>query len=706
MKRRIPLSLLFSLLVALQASCASTPEKGGGEATPVEASPVESAPAPARGPFSNAPTTRQLTLLHTSDNESDLLGSERDDDDAAPHGGIARALSLTRALEKRAREPVLVVGAGDTWMPAPELHLEIDGKSAAVESNNLLGYRASALGNHEWDLGESFLAEQLAHARFPYLSATLNVTEGPLAKHTLPAEAFAGTTPWAEESAGKLLPRALACAGVLAPVGEEGASARSRCQGHVVGLVGATTETLRAISNVPAHVELAADLDEVRTRIQAQVDALRDEGVDIIVLLSHLQGVAKELLLVEEGLVGVDIIVAGGGDDRLANARHRLLPGDAPHGICAASPEECYPLVRTAKDGRPVLVVATDGQLRYVGALSVGFDEHGVLTDVATGSRPWPVDEESLLELRAELVPEAVAFETRVHEELAPRARPFANLAHFLEGRRELVRNRQTNLGDLSADAMQWAAKETAPEGWAPALALRNGGGIRAPIGHFALDHEMTSAAEGEAESFTLKGGPLRPIDVESALRFDNKLVVLRSTHAALKETLEAALRGAGTSRGHFPQVSREVLLEYTRAAPELKPRIVDGRVVGVACEGARVRTLRLKGEDGSVVSVVEEGRLLTPDAKVDIVTLSFLAKGGDGWFPGRAGALETALLEGDDGPVTEQRSFRAFVEHLVREGTWDDGRAWPDPVTGQAETFTRIREVDEAVPAADSCEG
>lgn len=706
MKRRTMPSLLASpLLVALQASCASTPESA-----PAGTAPVATTPTPTESPFSSAPTTRRLTLLHTSDNESDLLGSERDDKEAAPHGGIARALSLVRALEARAGEPTLLVAAGDTWMPAPELHLEIDGKSAAVESNNLLGYRASALGNHEWDFGESFLADQLAHVRFPYLSATIDVREGALAKHTLPAEAFAGKTPWAEESAGKLLPRARACAGVLRPAAEAQGSDDARCDGVVVGLVGATTETLRAISNVPAHVGLAANLEEVRARVQAQVDALSAEGVDVIVLLSHLQGTAKELRLIEEGLVGVDIIVAGGGDDRLANARHRLLPGDAPHALCAASPDACYPLVRTAKDGRPVAIVATDGQLRYIGALSVGFDEHGVLTDVSASSRPWPVDEESFLELRAELVREAVAFETRVHEELEPRTRPFANAAYFLEGRRELVRNRQTNLGDLSADAMQWAAKETAPEGWAPAFALRNGGGIRAPIGHLAVEPHGEGAggdSSGDAgadESYALKGGPLRPIDVESALRFNNDLVVVRITHAILKETLEASLRGAGSARGHFPQVSREVELEYTTEAPELVQRIVDGRVVGVACEGARVWNLRLRGEDGSVVSVVERGRLLTPNAKVELVTLSFLAKGGDGWFPGRAGTLETAVLVGDDGPVTEQRSFRAYIEHLVRTGAWDDGRAWPDPVEGQPETFTRIREVAGAEPPVPAC--
>ncbi len=690
--KRSPTPLL-PLVLVLVTACACASSSSGVAREPA----AVTTRAPESSPFSKRAEAHRLTFLHTSDNESDLLGSERDDAEAAPHGGVARAVTLVRALAERAGEPVVVLAAGDTWMPAPELRLSLDGKNAVMASNTLLGYRASALGNHEWDLGDAFLAEQLEDASYPYLSATIDVTQGPLVERTLSAEQLSSAGPWARESAGKLLPRTRLCVGALAPPSAAGPAALSRCQGVVVGVVGATTEQLRGISNVPDHVGLASSLDEVRARVQAQVDALEAEGVHVIVLLSHLQDVRKEIRLVEQGLTGVDVIVAGGGDNRLASTQHRLLPDDEPDRRCASAPDACYPLVLSAEDGRAVLVVATDGQLRYVGALSVGFDERGDVTGVSAGSRPWPVDEESLLELRAAPVAEAVAFESRVHDELVPRATPFAEVALFLEGRRDAVRNRQTNLGDLSADAMLWAGRRHAPEGYAPAFALRNGGGIRAPIGHLRVNDDKSS--------FTLEGGPLRPIDIESALRFDGDIVIVRTTHAVLRETLEAALRGAGSARGQFPQVSEQVLLEYTTNAAEQQQRSADGHVTGVACPGARVRTLKLRGADGDVVTVVEDGRLPTPDAKVDFVTLSFLAEGGDGWFPGRTDALESVTLAREGGDVTEQWTLRAFIENLMKQRRWNGGVRWRDPVVGQPDTFTRIKQLDVVIEAGgDAC--
>ncbi|MFZ9886541.1 MAG: bifunctional metallophosphatase/5'-nucleotidase [Myxococcota bacterium] len=645
------------------------------------------------GLLSTKPTTTRVTLLHTSDNESELLGSERGDDSAVATGGIGRAISLMRVLRERVDGQPLILAAGDTWMPAPELHLEVEKKSAVITGNNLLGYQASALGNHEWDLGETFLADQLAHVSFPYLSATIDIHEGPLAARAALADA---PPMWAREAAGRILPSVRVCLGNLRPSSTpDDVPSLARCDGTVIGAVGATTEDLRSITNVPRHVGLATNLEETRQRIQQQVDRFTADGIDIIVLISHLQDVNEELKLIDSGLVGVDLVIAGGGDNRLANLDHRLLAGDEADPVCREQAQSCYPLLRRARDGRPVAIVATDGQLRYIGALDAGFDDDGVLSDIGRVSRPWPVDEASLREVGAAIAADALHFEDQVQAVLTPRMTPFADVAVFLEGRREEVRNRQTNLGDLSADAMRWAGRE-GPQGEGAAwFALRNGGGIRAPIGRF---DNVTYAREG---------GPLRPIDVESALRFDGDLVVVQSTHRALRETLEAALRGAGTGRGQFPQVSREVYLEYSRSKPEQVPHVIQGRAAGVLSEGQRVRTLRITLEHGDVVDVVKDGITRTPDAKITFVTLGFLARGGDGWFPGSQSELNVQPLVVDGQPIREQRNLQDYVESMVRAGTWQGGTEWPDPVPSKPESFTRIRELsdDVTLPLATSRE-
>src|SRR5690606_20405069 len=116
---------------------------------------------------------------------------------------------------------------------------------------------------------------------------------------------------------------------------------------------------------------------------------------------------------------------------------------------------------------------------------------------------------------------------------------------------------------------------------------------------------------------------------------------------------------------------------------------------------GLRVRTLKVRRPSGELITVVEDGRVPTPSARVDFVTLGFLAKGGDGWFPGRVKGLDAKPLVREGGDVTEQWSLRAFVEELDRAGAWERGEAWPDPVPGRPETCTRIREIDVEVGAS-----
>ena len=66
----------------------------------------------------------------------------------------------------------------------------------------------------------------------------------------------------------------------------------------------------------------------------------------------------------------------------------------------------------------------------------------------------------------------------------------------------------------------------------------------------------------------------------------------------------------------------------------------------------------------------------------------------------GRVKALDVKPLLREGGDVTEQGSFRSFIEELEKSGAWQGGDSWPDPVPGRPETFTRIRELDAVVDA------
>ena len=78
--------------------------------------------------------------------------------------------------------------------------------------------------------------------------------------------------------------------------------------------------------------EIRAKMDELMKVAKAQLmeeilAEMKADGVDIIILVSHLQGLTQDLDLIPQ-LRGVDIAIAGGGDDLLANPGDLLIPGD------------------------------------------------------------------------------------------------------------------------------------------------------------------------------------------------------------------------------------------------------------------------------------------------------------------------------------------------------------------------------------------
>jgi len=554
--------------------------------------------------FSAGPATSTLHLVHVGDTEAGMLG-----DIAAGSGGVARTAAIIKAHVDKAGS-ALVVHAGDTLIPSPELALEFKwpvdadkSRSPLLAANDALGIGAAAVGNHDFDLGEGFFADVVKKAAFPYIASTLSFTGSPLSPLVVEETRWLG----AADSRGHIMRRAKACLGVVVD---------NRCDGGVVGVVGASPERLRALSAGATVVTAPADVEATKVALQAQIDALRAEGISVIVLLSHRQGVANDAALVAAGLVGVDVIVSGGGENRMADGADRLLPGASVDPFCAGEAQGCYPLWRAAVDGAPVAIVATDGGLTTVGALHIAFDDAGVSTGVEAASRPWPVDEASLLELRADVDKGLLGLELATRDALEPLSAVVGVVDVYLEGTRELVREKETNLGSLSADAILTAAKKDVPD---VVAAFRNGGGIRGSIG------VVTAGGRRTGKEITL-------LDVKSALRFDSAIVVVELSHAQLAQAMDNAIKTAGSS-GSFPQVSANVALRF---------------------DGVKVSSLTLRGTNGPVV-IVDDGKVTTPAARVKIATIDYLANGGDGWLAG-------VTVPSTPTSSTEQRSFTALL--------------------------------------------
>ena len=558
--------------------------------------------------------------------------------------------------------PTLTISAGDNVIPGPffnaatdstldgvltEVYRELlDDPSLEVESDkgrvdmtimNTLGFDASATGNHEFDAGDGGFEGYVRPdeggypgPQFPYLSANLEWQDSIVAD--LFTEEVLSTKAFTIEAEGEPLRIANAA------IAEKG--------GEKIGIVGATTQILESITSAGsvAVTEPAGmnDMPALAEILQPVIDDVIAQGVNKVVLTTHLQQLALEQELI--GLLnGVDIVMAGGSDALFADETDTLRPEDT-------GPEQPFPLVTENADGDPALIIGARGEYQYLARLVVEFDAAGRVTPEsvdpevsgAFASLPEVVDavDGGVPGDRAELVASLTdAIQGVVIES---DSNVFGETAVFLEGRREVVRTEETNLGNLTADANLAYARSIDPEVQA---SLKNGGGIRAEIGTFASDGTPLPPAANPLSG--KEEGEVSQLDIENSLRFNNSLSIVTLTREGLVEIMEHAVSasGDGATPGQFPQVGGLAFSYDTDFEP-----------------GSRVQSLALVDEAGAVSDVLVENGELVGDAAatVKIVTLGFLAGGGDG-YPYPDLALEVVDLEQpDDAPRTGAADFAA----------------------------------------------
>ena len=604
--------LLFALAIILALTACATAEP----ATTPSPSPVPTAEtAPAATPGSTpTPETFRLTILHNNNGESQLINAGRERED---FGGAARFAALVAKLRQEAKDSgsgVLVLSAGDNFRGGPEFSASLARRPAPfydIIALDLIGYDAIVLGNHEFDFGPDVLADAIrgSTAQAPFLSANLDFSGEPRLAELVATGRIASST-------------------ILAVGGER------------VGVIGATTPGLPYLSS-PRNVRVAQDVAAV---VQREIDALQAAGVNKIIVVSHLQGVAGDIALAA-ALRGVDVLIAGGGDELLANTGNLLLPGEREEIFGP------YPLLALDADGRNVPVVVAPGRYTYVGRLIVEFDASGVVTAIDPASGPMRVVGGDY--------PDAVAPNPAVQEQVvAPVADFIGALARTpvgttevpLDGQRRAVRSQETNQGNLIADALLWQANVLADRYSVQAahVALQNGGGIR--------------------NDNVIPAGTLYELDVFSMAPFTNFLaIVLDVSVEQFKEILENAVSRVERGDGRFPQIAGFTMAWDPNGTAQVLDD--DGQVV---TPGTRIRSVLLA--DGTWL--VQDGDLVAEAGPVHVATLDFLARGGDE-YPFRDAlyvtlgvtyqqAVANYIVQGLGGVVTAER-YPAGGEGRIR---------------------------------------
>lgn len=561
-----------------------------------------------------------LQLLHASDQEGGIEAIED-----AP-----RMSSVLRALKRMYPKNTLIASSGDNYITGPFFRASSDGSMRSLLGHpspgrgdiaiiNAMGFQVSALGNHEFDAGTNVVATLLPRkskrgrtyegARFPYLSANMDFRK--------------------DKSLGKFVTHDGQDANKIHH--KIAGSAVLTIQGERIGFIGATTPRLHKISSPGGAIiqpKDPDDIDALAAVIQKSVDALIRKGINKIVLLSHMQQFGIELELASR-IRGLDILIGGGSDTILADKTDRLRSGDVAGGT--------YPIWKTSPTGEPVAVLNTDGQYRYVGRLVVGFTKEGVLipdTVKAAQSGAFATDEKGVQALgNVPAHPRVLAITKGIQQVLMLKdGAIFGKTKVFLNGLRLAVRREETNLGNLTADANLYAARLVDPS---TLISFKNGGAIRNHIGYIS-SHLQSGKKKGGAHKkhnhkkvryyptapnpiTKKKSGQISRLDIENALRFNNRLCLLTLTARELVKIVEHGVANWSprNTPGRFPQISGfSFSYNYRRPA------------------GKRVRSLVVYKADGSIDSVVVRRSKFVgnPKRTYRMVTLKYLAHRGDGY--------------------------------------------------------------------------
>ncbi len=518
-----------------------------------------------------------LTILHNNDGESELLPG----DDG--FGGAAQFVGEVDELRNAAgSDNTLVLSSGDNFLPGPEFNASLtDGVFYDAITLSNIDYDAIILGNHDFDFGPDTLADFIpaVDSDIPFLSANLDFSGEPALQALVDAGRIAKSV-------------------VVTKGGEE------------IGIVGATTPNLPTISS-PGNVVVSQD---VQAAVQAEIDQLTARGVENIIFVSHLQGVDEDQALIAQ-LTGVDVAIAGGGDELLDSGDDsNLIPGDVAANT--------YPITVTDADGNSVPVVTTTGQYRYVGKLVVEF-ENGVATVVDPGSVSDPVAVTGQVDsaTQANVVDPVQASVDSLASNV------IAQSEVGLDAVRGNIRSKETNEGNLIADALLFTANELSDEFGIDDVdvALANGGGIR--------------------NDSVIPAGDITELDTFNILPFSNFVSVIEDlslevfknvlenaySRTSLDENGEATSEGASGS-GRFAQIAG-FSVEYnpTQTAIELEVDDEGNLVIGadgnvvVATPGERIINVTL--DDGTVL--IENGQIVS-DETLTIALPNFIAGGGD----------------------------------------------------------------------------
>ena len=455
------------------------------------------------------------------------------------HGSIelyAKVAAMKGDYEAQGAQ-VILADAGDYSQGT--VYVSVNKGKDAVTMMNAAGYDVATIGNHEFDYGYAQLKSNLDSAAFKVV-----------------------------------------CANVLqdgSPVFD--AYTMINKGGVQVAFVGVETPEAQTKAN-PALIQGLTFLagDEMYAAVQTQVDAAKTAGADIVIVLTHL-GVDSS----SEPNTSYDLYKKVNGIDFIIDGHSHTVMPKGPEG---------EPIQSTGTALNNIGVITIDNATKKIESNELIPIWH---TEEVDGKKVTVYDYTKSDETVAN------AAKAIIDPIDADYDQKFAESAVDLNGAKAPGnRTEETNLGDLITDAMMWAIQTKAPGvDMTNAVAITNGGGIRAPIAK----------------------GDITKKDVNTVLPFGNTLAVVYVKGSELLEALEVSTYCTPKSLGGFPQFAGMEVELNTACEYDAN----DTTYPGSTYFGPKsINRITIK---------TVNGKAFDKDATYAVITNNFLAAGGDTYY-------------------------------------------------------------------------
>ena len=455
------------------------------------------------------------------------------------HGNIkeyAKVAAMKDDYEAQGAQ-VILADAGDYSQGT--VYVSVNKGKDAVTMMNAAGYDVATIGNHEFDYGYAQLKSNLNSAAFDVVCANVLQDGSPVF------------------DAYKTIDKG----------------------GVQVAFVGVETPEAQTKAN-PALIQGLTFLagNEMYAAVQDQVNAARTAGADIVIVLAHL-GVDSS----SEPNTSYDLYKKVSGIDFIIDGHSHTVMIKGPNGEKIQSTGTALANVGAVIIDNATKKIESNQLIPIWHTEKVGENEVTVYDYTKS-------DETVANAAKAIIDPIDADYDQK-----------FAESAVDLNGAKAPGnRTEETNLGDLITDAMMWAIKTKAPGvDMTNAVAITNGGGIRAPIAK----------------------GDITKKDVNTVLPFGNTLAVVYVKGSELLEALEASTYCTPKSLGGFPQFAGMEVELNTACEYDAN----DTTYPGSTYFGPKsINRITIK---------TVNGKAFDKDATYAVITNNFLAAGGDTYY-------------------------------------------------------------------------